>query len=104
VTTTVSAPPLQVAEHDRQKEAHGEFHATEAPDKAVMDAVESLGTAALLARPQSHRASLRKTQNPHPKTEERTVDGLWRRIGGSLEAFTPRECANYLRNAGYAST
>jgi transposase len=38
------------------------------------------------------------------KAEERTVDGLWRRIGGSLEAFTPRECANYLRNAGYAST
>ena len=37
------------------------------------------------------------------KAEERTVDGLWRRIGGSLEAFTPRECANYLRNAGYAS-
>jgi transposase len=38
------------------------------------------------------------------KAEERTVDGLWRCIGGSLEAFTPRECANYLRNAGYAST
>jgi transposase len=38
------------------------------------------------------------------KAEERTVDGLWRCIGGSLEAFTPRECANYLRNAGYAPT
>ena len=38
------------------------------------------------------------------KAEERTVDGLWRRIGGSLEAFTPNECANYFRNAGYAST
>ena len=38
------------------------------------------------------------------KAEERTVDGLWRRIGGLLEAFTPRECANYLRNSGYAST
>jgi transposase len=35
------------------------------------------------------------------KAEERTVDGLWRCIGGSLKAFTPRECANYLRNAGY---
>jgi transposase len=30
------------------------------------------------------------------KAEERTVDGLWR-------AFTPRERANYLQNAGYAS-
>jgi len=38
------------------------------------------------------------------KAEERTVDGLWRRIGGLLEAFTPRECANYLRNSRYAST
>ena len=38
------------------------------------------------------------------KAEERTVDGLWRRIGGSLEAFTPRECANYLRNAESGQT
>ena len=28
------------------------------------------------------------------KAEVRTVDRLWRRIGGSLEAFTPKECAN----------
>jgi transposase len=37
------------------------------------------------------------------KAEERTVDGLWRRIGGLLATFTPGECANYLQNAGYAS-
>src|ERR1700731_55423 len=37
------------------------------------------------------------------KAEERTVDGLWRRIGGLLDTFTPGECANYLQNAGYAS-
>jgi transposase len=37
------------------------------------------------------------------KAEERTVDGLWRRIGGLLDALTPAECANYLQNAGYAS-
>ena len=34
------------------------------------------------------------------KAEGRTVDGLWRRIGGLLDAFTPSECANYLQNAG----
>jgi hypothetical protein len=28
----------------QKKKAHGEFHATEVPDKAVMDAVETLGT------------------------------------------------------------
>lgn len=38
------------------------------------------------------------------KAEERTVEAVWRRIGTLLERFTPDECANYLRNAGYAST
>lgn len=38
------------------------------------------------------------------KAEERTVDGVWQRIGRLLQCFTPTECANYLRNAGYAST
>jgi hypothetical protein len=27
----------------------------------------------------------------------------WKRIGTLLDAFPPRECANHLRNAGYAS-
>src|SRR5262245_14906930 len=35
--------------------------------------------------------------------EERTVDGLWRRLDDLLDAFSPRECANYFQNAGYAS-
>jgi transposase len=38
------------------------------------------------------------------KAEERTVDAVWRRIGALLHAFSPDECINYLRNAGYAST
>lgn len=37
------------------------------------------------------------------KAEERTVEGVWRRIGSLLQHFTPQECANYLRNSGYAS-
>jgi transposase len=37
------------------------------------------------------------------KAGERTVEATWRRIGTLLDAFTPDECANYLRNAGYAS-
>ena len=32
---------------------------------------------------------------------ERTRDGLWQRIGILLDRFTPDECANYLRAAGY---
>jgi transposase len=37
------------------------------------------------------------------KAAERTVEATWRRIGALLNDFTPTECANYLRNAGYAS-
>jgi transposase len=37
------------------------------------------------------------------KAEERTIEGVWRRIGSLLQHFTPQECANYPRNAGYAS-
>jgi len=37
------------------------------------------------------------------KADERTVEATWRRLGELLGAFTPGECANYLRNAGYAS-
>jgi transposase len=37
------------------------------------------------------------------KAAERTVDATWRRIGASLNAFSPQECANYFANAGYAS-
>lgn len=35
---------------------------------------------------------------------ERSVEGLWSRIGQLLEAFSAEECANYLRHAGYASS
>jgi len=35
------------------------------------------------------------------KAKERTVETLWKRIGTLLDV-TPQECANYLRNAGYA--
>ena len=34
---------------------------------------------------------------------ERTVDGLWNRIGELLHAFTPSECANFFAVAGYES-
>ena len=37
------------------------------------------------------------------KAAERSVEGLWSRIASLLGAFPPDECANYFRNAGYAS-
>ena len=37
------------------------------------------------------------------KSAERTVEATWKRIGALLQVFTTQECANYFRNAGYAS-
>ena len=37
------------------------------------------------------------------KADERSIDATWRRIGTLLDRFTAAECANYLKNAGYAS-
>jgi transposase len=37
------------------------------------------------------------------KAAERSLNALWNRIASLLDAFSPDECANYFRNAGYAS-
>jgi predicted outer membrane repeat protein len=37
------------------------------------------------------------------KAEARTADTVSAAIGSLLESFSPDECRNYLRNAGYAS-
>jgi len=38
------------------------------------------------------------------KAAERTIPRLSRRIGALIASFSPQECANYFRHAGYAST
>ena len=38
------------------------------------------------------------------KAQERTVERSWSRIAELLKCFPKTECANYLKNAGYAST
>lgn len=37
------------------------------------------------------------------KAEPRTVETTWRKLGELLDLVSPQECANYLKNAGYAS-
>lgn len=37
------------------------------------------------------------------KADQRTLEATWRQIGVLLREFPPHECANYLRNSGYAS-
>jgi transposase len=38
------------------------------------------------------------------KADPRSIEHVWKTIGTLLDEFTAQECANYLRNAGYAST
>jgi transposase len=38
------------------------------------------------------------------KAAERSVRGLWRTIGFLVPTFSPHECGNYFRHAGYAAT
>ena len=38
------------------------------------------------------------------KAAERSTAALWNRIGTLLHDFTPQECANYFKAAGYAPT
>jgi transposase len=35
---------------------------------------------------------------------ERSRENLWQRIGRLLDLFTPNECTNYIRHAGYTAT
>ena len=35
---------------------------------------------------------------------ERTVEGLWSALGRLIDQFTPDECRNYIRHAGYHAT
>ncbi|AQS86211.1 transposase [Acetobacter aceti] len=37
------------------------------------------------------------------KAAERSVEATWKRIGSLLQCFSAQECANYLKNSGYAS-
>jgi transposase len=35
------------------------------------------------------------------KADERSIAAVWNRIGSLLQQFSPGECANYIRHAGY---
>jgi transposase len=82
-----------------------------APHKsaAVRMAIEAAGARLLLLPPYSPdfnpiENAFAKLKALLRKAGERTIDGLWRRIGLLLDAFTPNECANYFAAAGYDAT
>jgi transposase len=72
----------------------------------VRDAIEAAGARLLYLPPYS--PDFNPIENAFAKLKallraaaERTVDGLWDRIGNLLDCFTPQECANYFAAAGY---
>jgi transposase len=38
------------------------------------------------------------------KVNARTIDATWQALGELLDRFSPKECSNYIRDAGYASS
>jgi transposase len=76
--------------------------------EAVRTRIEAKGAKLLLLPPYSPdlnpiELAFSKLKALLRKAAERSVGGLWDRIGQVLDAFTPQECANYFRHDGYAS-
>jgi transposase len=48
--------------------------------------------------------AFRKLKRLLRKAAVRTVEALWDALGRLLDCFSPQECANYIRHAGYHAT
>jgi transposase len=76
--------------------------------QAVRDAIRATGAKLFFLPPYSPDLNpieqvFAKLKTLLRKAEPRTVEDTWRRIGSLCHVFEPRECANYFKNAGYAS-
>ena len=76
--------------------------------EAVRKAVRAAGARILFLPPYSPDLNsieqvFAKLKTLLRKAAARSVEATWRRIGSLLDAFSPHECANYLRNSGYTS-
>ena len=76
--------------------------------KAVRQLIRSAGARLLFLPPYSPDLNpieqvFAKLKTLLRKAAPRSVETTWRQIGSLLDAFPPYECANYLRNSGYAS-
>jgi transposase len=75
----------------------------------VREAVEAAGARLLYLPPYSPdlnpiENAFSKLKRLLRKAAERTVEGLWQRIGSLLDEFRPAECRNYFRHCGYTAT
>ncbi len=74
----------------------------------VKEAIESVGAHLAYLPPYSPdlnpiELAFSKLKTMLRKSAERTVEGLWTRIGQLLDHFTPEECRNYFRHCGYTA-
>ena len=72
----------------------------------VQEAIEAAGAKLLYLPPYSPdlnpiEMAFSKFKALLRKAAERTISGLLRRIGRIAKSFSPRECRNFLRHAGY---
>lgn len=75
----------------------------------VRAAIEAAGCRVLYLPPYSPEfnpieQAFAKLKSLLRKAGERTVEGLWRRLGELLDEFTPEECRNFLSHCGYRAT
>jgi transposase len=73
---------------------------------AVREAIEKIGATLMFLPPYSPdfnpiENAFAKLKALLRKAAERTVTGLWNTVGDLIDQFTPAECANYFRAAGY---
>ena len=76
--------------------------------RGVHEAIEGAGGKCLFLPPYSPdfnpiEQAFAKLKGLLRQEAARTVEGLWQAVAEALDAFSPEECANYFRNAGYGA-
>ena len=78
-------------------------------NRAVRQAIRAVGARLIFLPPYSPDLNpieqvFAKLKTLLRKVDARSVEETWKSIGTLLQAFSPKECANYLVNSGYAPT
>lgn len=76
--------------------------------KAVHDAIKATGARLWFLPPYSPdlnpiEQTFAKIKHWMRSAQKRTIEDAWKQVGLIVGSITPKECANYLRNSGYAS-
>jgi transposase len=73
----------------------------------VQEAIEAVGAHLVYLPPYSPdynpiEMAFAKLKTLLRKAGERTMEGLWNRLGNLVDSFSPQECQNYFKHCGYA--